>query len=149
MEQKTNVKTTEHSTRTKSITFTKFHVNIPVIFDGAESVFIMQMVSAEYRAQLVRRPYWSKSFVMDRMGMKERVFNRCVARFKALNLVESETIGLKVLYKWNIPLYERLLDIITATENIYKLRKFWEAFVEQGRSIESVTDDEIVSLSHK
>ena len=118
-------------------------------FNANEVVFIMHMLEIDYYRNQGYRMAWSREFMMLQMRMKRPAYARCIKRFLALNLISREVVGKRVVFHWNMSLYMRLLEVLTATRDYYILTDFFDDFTKKERSIESITDDEIRSLCKK
>ncbi len=127
--------------------FVKHHIHLRYLFDPAEMSFVIQLLHLDFLRRSGYRTAYSREFMYDYFQLKERTFNRCLRRLSQLGLIERVKDGLYVDYRLNSEVYNRLLDIIHATNNFAIISDFCnEQFRERGRTIESVTDEEIEQL---
>lgn len=130
--------------------FVKCNLNLCCMFDANEIIFIMHMVNIAYLRAEGYNTVWSKRYLMQRMNIRLRTFDRCVKRMTELKLLDRMPQEGMYDYLWNMPLYDRLLKIISATKDINRLREFCRTtFIEQKKSIQSISDDEIRSLGKR
>lgn len=126
--------------------FTKCYLNLGRLFDPAEMIFILHMQQVEYLRHSGRGNRWSKKFLLKKMNLGEKVFDRCVRHLAKMELL-IVTPDYHPDYRWNTVLYERLVDILTSTDNLDALDGFCHrVFLDGKRSIGSVTDSEIEEL---
>lgn len=93
---------------------------------------------------------WAKATYIKRMGLKETSFDKCVQKMTQMKLLHkwNNSQKNKVYYSWNWTVYEKLIRILSSTNNIDALIKFADTyFKKNNRTIESITEDEIRSLS--
>lgn len=127
--------------------FVKCNLNLSCIFDASEILFIMHMVHIAYMRSKGYNTVWSKAHLMERMNIRLRTFDRCVKRMTGMKLLDRMPQEGMYDYLWNMGRYNRLLQIISATNDINRLREFCrKAFVEQKRDILSISDTEIKML---
>lgn len=131
----------------KKTSYVKCYLNLSSMFDGQEIIFILHMVNINSLRSGGYNTVWSKGFLMKRMNMGLRVFNRCVSRMAGLGLLERVPVDGMYEYHWDMDIYARLLEIISATNDISTLKKFCDqTFIKEKRDIASVTDEEIEIL---
>lgn len=107
----------------------------------------MHMVHIAYMRSKGYNTVWSKAHLMERMNIRLRTFDRCVRRMTGMKLLDRMPQEGMYDYLWNMGRYNRLLQIISATNDINRLREFCrKAFVEQKRDILSISDTEIKML---
>ncbi|GAB6013310.1 hypothetical protein [Viscerimonas tarda] len=133
----------------EKISFVKYYPGLSVMFKPVETLFILHMVRFEFLKTAGFRIRWSKAEYARRMGLKECAFIRCVKRLSAMKLLEvsHNPEGNRVFYSFNMSLYYRLVEILSATSDHDRLTAFCNRqFKKAGRPIESITDDEIREL---
>lgn len=134
----------------KKTTYVKCYLNLCSMFDPQEIIFILHMVNINYLRSGGYNTVWSKSFLMRRMNVGLRVFDRCVKRMTDLGLLERKLKNGMYDYCWNMNVYNRLLKIASATNDLNTLDKFGKrVFVKEKRDILSITDDEIRELEEE
>lgn len=144
LEKKENMEEKE-----KTLRFVKHHNCLLRLFNSDETIFILSMVEIQY---LEDNKYFAprgRNEVMKFMGMKKHVFDKCVKRMVELELLEktNNQRGNKVYYFFNLALYDRLLEVLSATNDIDAVLDFCnEKFKKERRSIASITDEEIKKL---
>lgn len=137
----------EKQQRNPQFAFVKCNLNLSCIFDASEILFIMHMVHIAYMRSKGYNTVWSKAHLMERMNIRLRTFDRCVKRMTGMKLLDRMPQEGMYDYLWNMGRYNRLLQIISATNDINRLREFCrKAFVEQKRDILSISDTEIKRL---
>lgn len=137
----------EKQQRNPQFAFVKCNLNLSCIFDASEILFIMHMVHIAYMRSKGYNTVWSKAHLMERMNIRLRTFDRCVRRMTGMKLLDRMPQEGMYDYLWNMGRYNRLLQIISATNDINRLREFCrKAFVEQKRDILSISDTEIKML---
>lgn len=137
----------EKQQRDPQFAFVKCNLNLSCIFDASEILFIMHMVHIAYMRSKGYNTVWSKAHLMERMNIRLRTFDRCVRRMTGMKLLDRMPQEGMYDYLWNMGRYNRLLQIISATNDINRLREFCrKAFVEQKRDILSISDTEIKRL---
>lgn len=132
--------------RTKRSRFVKCYLNLGRLFDPAEMLFILHMQQVEYLCQASRGGRWSKKFLMKKMGLGEKVFDRCARRLAEMELLIISS-DYRPVYRWDTLLYNRLVEIFSATDNLDALDRFCrQVFLEERRSIRGISDIEIEML---
>lgn len=127
--------------------FVKCNLNLSCMFDANEIIFIMHMVDIAYLRSKGYNTVWSKKHLMLRMNIRLRVFDRCIKRMIELKLLERKLQDGMYDYIWDMELYNRLLQIVSGTNDINRLKSFCEkVFIDQKRTIQSVSDEEIKRL---
>lgn len=130
--------------------FIKYYPCLSCMFDASEIVFILHMLDIAYIRSKGYNTVWSKGHLMKRMNIRLRTFDRCVKRMIELGLLDRLPQDGMYDYLWNMDLYNRLLRIMSATRDINRLREFCrKIFLEQKRSIQSVSEDEIELLGNE
>lgn len=130
--------------------FVKYYPNLSCMFDASEVVFILHMVDIAYLRSKGFNTVWSKGYLMKRMNIRLRTFDRCVKRMTELGLLNRLSQDGMYDYLWNMTLYNRLLQIMTATHDTNRIRVFcMKTFVEQKRSIQSISEEEIEALGNE
>ena len=133
----------------QSIRFSKCHLNLGRLFDPAEMMFILHMQQVEFLRQTGQGGRWSKKFLMLKMNLGEKVFDRCARRLSEMELLVVSS-DYHPDFRWNDPLYDRLVEILSVTNNLKALDEFCSrVFLKGGRSIKSVSNEEIQELGKK
>lgn len=128
--------------------YVKSYLHLTALFDAQEMLFISHMVHIHYLESMGYDTKWTQRTLMEEIAMTRRIFDRCAKRFIEIKLLECVPLGKGCCYRWNIPLYEKLVEIVNSTNNIGALKVFCQrTFVTQKRSIESVTQEEIDILA--
>lgn len=141
---------TERLQKAPQTPFIKYYPHLSCMFDASEIVFILHMLDIAYIRSKGYNTVWSKGHLMNRMNIRLRTFDRCVKRMVELGLLDRLPQDGMYDYLWNMPLYNHLLRIMSATRDINRLREFCrKTFVEQKRSIQSVLEDEIRLLGNE
>jgi hypothetical protein len=130
------------------IPFIKYHAGLSLFFHPVEMVFALQMANYEYLKSNGYRISLSKSEYALRMGMKEYTFEQCVRRFIKLKLLDRKynARGNKVFYSFNMELYGKLIGIIAQAQDRDRLLAFFDRLKKESRSIESISEEEILVL---
>lgn len=127
--------------------FIKSYTGFSYLMGRDEIYFLMHMVDIEFLRELGYRVSWSKDEYMNRMQMGLYTFNKCVGNLERMGLLERiyAKLGRKVYYNLNTEVYKRLIHICGATDNFQLLKSFFEtAIKKEGRTIGSITDEEII-----
>lgn len=128
----------------RQFAFVKCHLNLSCMFDASEMIFIMHMVHISYLRSKGYNTVWSKAHLMQRMNIRLRTFDRCVKRMEGLRLLDRLPQEGMYDYLWNMERYNRLLRIVSVTNDINRLGEFCRKnFVERKRDILSISDTEI------
>lgn len=132
--------------KNKQPRYAQCYLNLTRLFDPAEMIFIMNMHQMEYLRQIQPERKWSKAFLMKKMNLGEKVFDRCVRRLQKMELLIVSP-DYHPDYRWDTALYLRLVKILSATKDSDAIDEFCRrVFLEQGRSIASISDQEIEIL---
>lgn len=141
---------TERQQKAPKAPFIKYYPHLSCMFDASEIIFILHMLDIAYIRSKGYNTVWSKGHLMKRMNIRLRTFDRCVKRMVEMELLDRLPQDGMYDYLWNTALYNRLLRIMSATRDIDRLREFCrKIFVEQKRSIQSVSEEEIESLGNE
>jgi hypothetical protein len=135
--------------RGKGVAFVKYYPQFSALFNPAETCFILHMVHYEFIKSVGFQIHWTRGEYAERMGLKECAFKRCAKRLSAMNLlkISHNPEGNRVFYEFNMSLYNRLVEILSATTDMDKLVIFCDThFKKTYRRIESISDDEIKLL---
>lgn len=136
----------------ESLPFVKYHTGLSYLFNPAETRFILHMIDIEYKKSNGYNTNWSRRQFMKIMQLNEYTFDNCIKRMIAIGLLSKRNNGLgnKVYYLFDMQVYEKLVRILTSTYNVDKLIDFCGLyFKSNSRTIQSITDDEILSLRAK
>lgn len=132
---------------------TVYSVNYPLglsyLFSPGESRFILHMLFIETRNRYGYNIKLSKSGLRKRMNLNEYTFNRTVKKLKEMELlsVTYNKKGTRICYAFNLELYDKLVAILSVTNEPDRLLLFCESKFRKGkRSIESITPAEIKEL---
>lgn len=127
--------------------FVPFYVNLSLLFDSAEVVFILHLVDMENMKRNGYNATWSRDFVLLKMNLGIRLFERCVKRLISIGLVSRILKGNKYIYTLDMELYEKLVGIFTITNDTYKIKSFCDTvFVKQKKNIQSITEEDLKEL---
>ena len=131
----------------KNRNFTKICNNLCYLFDYQEIGFLMHLTQINFIRECGYNTSYSRDFMLKKFRMNVRVFQRCTNRFIEMGLLEKKRKGLHFDYLLNKKRYERLLDIVCATNDVFALTKFCKKeFIKGSRTIDSITDSEIQIL---
>lgn len=137
----------EKQQRNLQFAFVKCNLNLSCMFDASEVIFIMHMINIAYLRSKGYNTIWSKAHLMQRMNLRLRTFNRCVERMTELKLLDRMPQEGMYDYLWNMERYNRLLQVMSATTDLNRLREFCRKnFIEQKRDILFISDTEIELL---
>lgn len=135
---------TEKST---PISFVKMNLNLCYLFDQQEFCFLAHLLHLDFIRKCNYNTSFSRDFMLKKFRMNRRIFQRCTNRFTDLGLLEKKRQGVHIDYLMNQKLYQRLVEILCATQDIFAVSEFCEReFIKAGRKIESITDSEIQIL---
>lgn len=128
--------------------FVKYYIGLSYLFNPSEARFILHMINFEYLKQRGYSTNWSKNDYIMRMGLSKNAFNTCVKKFVEMKLLKrwNNELGNKVFYSFDLQLYEKLIDILSCTNNVPQLITFCQSTFKQGRLIEDITEEEVLSL---
>lgn len=128
--------------------FVKYYIGLSYLFSPSEARFIMHMINFEYLKQHGYSTNWSKKDYILRMGLSKNAFNTCVKKFVEMKLLKkwNNDLGNKVFYSFDLQLYEKLIDILSSTNNVPELISFCQSTFKQGRLIEDITEEEVLNL---
>ncbi len=135
--------------REKLAPFAKYPYSLSYLFTPGESRFILHMIEADFLKKQGYDTDWTRAEYMKRMGLNLYTFEHCVRKLEGMNLLtrRHNALGNRVYYLFNMDLYDRLVEILSATCNVDKLIEFCDTkFKHENRSIESITEEEIVEL---
>lgn len=127
--------------------FVPFYVNLSLLFDSAEVVFILHLVDMENMKRNGYSTAWSRDFVLLKMNLGIRLFERCVKRLISIGLLSRKLKGHKYIYTLDMELYEKLVGIFTITNDIHKMKSFCDTvFVKQKKKIQDITEEDLKEL---
>lgn len=128
--------------------YVRSYLNLGYILDKSEFFFMLHMNQIHFIASLGYKTSWSKDFLMNRMDMNRRVFNRCEKRLIEMKLLKKGRDGKKIRYFWDVELYERLVSIVNASQDVFAVKEFCKTkFIAEKRGIDEITDQEIDLLT--
>lgn len=135
--------------RLKNIKFEKCYTQLWYVFDPAEMMFIINIRSIQRISSLGYSTDWSKDFLMNRMNMRRSTFNRCEKRLIEMELLERRAVGKKICYDWNNDLFESLVLIVSASNDVFVVKEFCKRkFITEKKGIADITEEEIESLKN-
>ena len=129
--------------------FIKTYPGISYLLSPDEERFLKHMVDIEFLERCGHKTDFTRREYMERMGLKEYTFDHCAKNLCDLELISktSDSSRNKVHYTLNRPVYDKLILIATITRNHKRLIDFFGFnILKLGRTIESITDEEIDSL---
>lgn len=130
--------------------YVKCYLNLCCMFDPCEIVFLLHLVNINCLRNGGYNTVWSKTYLMQRMNLGLRVFNRCIKRMTELGLLERRLQNGMYDYHLNMAMYERMLEILTATSDTSRLSCFCkQTFLKEKRRIADISDMEIKKLGEK
>lgn len=125
----------------KSVTF---YLNLSCLFDPAEVVFLLHMVDMEYMKQSGYNTTWSKDFLLLKMNLGMRLFDRVTEKLISMGLLSKDKAGNKYAYSLDMKAYRKLVGILSLTNDIFKLKAFCETiFIKEKRKILDVTGSDL------
>lgn len=130
------------------VPFVKYHTGLSYLLSPAESRFLIHMVDVQYMKSMGYYTDWTRAEYMKRMGLNEYSYERCVRKFINLGLLSktNNAKGNRVYYALNMDIYEKLVTILSSTNNVDKLIEFCDTKLKKGRTIASITQQEIDGL---
>ena len=131
----------------KSYAFCKLYKGLMMAFDLPESAFMVYMADLDALRNLGHKTVRPLNAHLNHLGFGRRTFDRCVNKCIRMGLLERVSIDGMYDYFWDMQVYDRLVRIVSSTNSYVALRSFCKkVFDEEGRSVVSVTDDEICRL---
>ena len=128
----------------KSVTF---HLNLSCLFDPAEIVFLLHMLDMEYMKQNGYNTIWSKEFMLLKMNLGVRLFDRVTKKLISMELLTKEKAGNKYAYSLDLETYRKLVGFLSLTNDILKLKAFCETvFIKEKKKIQNVTGNDLEML---
>ena len=123
------------------------HNKIRYFLDAKEMSFVTHLIYLKDLRYCGCRTAYSQDFNFKSFQLNRAVFYRCTKRLESLKLLERKAIGRFTDYVFLEDNYNRLTEIVNATDNIYALISFSEKeFILKKRSIDQITDSEIEEL---
>jgi len=129
--------------------YVSYHIRLPLVFTPAEERFVLHMVRFEKMKEMGLFIPGGRAEYMKAMQLTPYAFDRCIAKTIRLGLLTKKNNRKlnRVYYYFDLEKYKKLLAILSLTTDIEKLQKFCKThFVEQCRSIESITKKELELL---
>lgn len=124
-----------------------FYLNLSCLFDPAEIVFLLHMVDMESMKRSGYNTTWSKDFLLLRMNLGVRLFDRITKKLILMGLLSKDKVGNKYAYSLNLKAYRKLIGFLSITNDIFKLKVFCETvFIKGGRKIQDVTGSDLKML---
>lgn len=128
----------------KSVTF---YLNLSCLFDPAEVVFLLHMVDMESMKQSGYNTTWSKDFLLLKMNLGMRLFDRVTKKLISIGLLSKDKAGNKYAYSLDLKAYRRLVGFLSLTNDIFKLKAFCDTvFIKEKRKIQHVTGSDLRML---
>lgn len=128
----------------KSVTF---YLNLSCLFDPAEIIFLLHMVDMEYMKQSGYNTVWSKEFLLLRMNLGMRLFDRITKKLISMGLLSKEKAGNKYAYSIDMETYHKLVGFLSLTNDVFKLKAFCETvFIKGKKKIQDVTGSDLKTL---
>lgn len=128
----------------KSVTF---HLNLSCLFDPAEIVFLLHMLDMEHMKQNGYNTTWSKEFLLLKMNLGVRLFDRVTKKLISMGLLTKEKTGNKYAYSLDLKAYRKLVGFLSLTNDIFKLKAFCETvFIKEKKKIQDITESDIEVL---
>lgn len=127
----------------------KYPLALSYLFSPGEARFILHMVYIEMLKRYGYKMKLSKACFQRQMNLNEYTFNRTVKKLEEMGLISISynKKGTRVYYTFDLDLYEKLVTILSVTDNVDKLIKFCDSkFVKGKRTIDSITPWEIAYL---
>lgn len=126
--------------------FVKCYLNLCQMFDPAEMIFLLNMLYMEHLNLRGINPNWSKTFLMKKMRIGEKVFKRCEKKFLQLGLLYEVKTGKRKKYGWHMENYEKLLRIVNSSANIFIIERLCKkVFGEANKNLYDMSETEIVT----
>lgn len=134
----------------KTVTgYVKCYINLCYLFDSDVIMFINHMVHIEYLSSQGHYTKWPQSFLMKRMNFNRRIFEKCVKQLTDMDLLKVTKAVNKCFLTFEITRYEKLVEILNSHTDVFVMKEFCKRmFVEQKRSIDSITKKEIEALAN-
>lgn len=132
--------------------FVKYPLCLSYLFSPTETRFIAHMIDAEFLKSYGYDTAWSRREWMRRMGLTEYSFDGAVKSLMKIGLLikRNNDFGNRVYYTFNMELYDKLVSILSVTNNVDRLISFCEMkFRQEKRTIESITPEEISELKQE
>lgn len=134
----------------KSYRFIKCYAGMIGAFSSAEVVFMLYMSDLAFLRSKGYDTVRSKRRHMECTHIRSRKFDRCVEKMTRMGLLQRVPVGGMYDYLWNMDSYERLIEILSLTKDLGKLRTFCERVFEvEQRPVSSITNDDIMFLGEK
>lgn len=126
-----------------------FHIGLSYVLSPCESRFIQYLLSREQIRKHGMSTYMNRSDYMKAMGLNDNSFRTCVHELVRLGLLKkwNNKLGNKAFYILDDEQYEKLITILSSTNNLNELIKFCRRTFKHGRSISSITEKEIGALA--
>lgn len=127
-----------------------FPNKIRYFVDAHELSFITHLIYLSDLRDCGCRTAYSREFNFKGFQLRRDTFYRCAKRLKRLGLLETCQKGKFTDYILVEKSYNRLLEIVNATDNVDILLEFSEReFTLKNRSIDMITDNEIKDLKNR
>lgn len=126
-----------------------FHIGLSYVLSPCESRFIQYLLSREQFRKYGVSTYMNQSDYVKAMGLNNSSFRTSVRNLQKLGLLKkwNNSLGNKAFYTLDENQYERLIVILSSTNDLNELISFCQNTFKRGRSIESITKEEIKILA--
>ncbi len=128
----------------KSVTF---YLNLSCLFDPAEIIFLLHMVDMEYMKQRGCNTTWSKEFLLLKMNLGVRLFDRVTRNLISMGLLSKDKAGNKYAYSLDLKAYHKLVSFLSLTNDVFKLKAFCDTvFIKEKRKIQEISGSNLEML---
>lgn len=126
-----------------------FHIGLSYVLSPCESRFVQYLLSGGQIRKYGASTYMNQSDYVKAMGLNDNSFRTCTRNLQRLGLLKkwNNNLGNKVFYALDDERYEKLIKILSSTNNLNELIRFCRNTFRQGRSIDSITKEEIGILA--
>ena len=122
------------------------HNKIRYFLTHKELSFISHLLYLKKLRECGCRTAYSQEFNFQSFGFNKSTFYRIVKRLEILGLLERVTVNKFTDFVLIEKNYNRLLEVVNSTDNIYALIFFSEELNKSNRNIDSISDIEILQL---
>lgn len=138
-----------YPTRKNKVYFVKYPLCLSCLFSPTQTRFIAHMIEAEFLKSCGYNTDYSRKEWMRKMGLTEYSFDNAVKTLMEMGILSkrNNVLGNRVYYSFDMDVYDQLIAILSATENIEKITHFCDTkFKQEKRTVESITAEEISEL---
>lgn len=130
--------------------FVKYPLGLSCVLSPKEARFILHMIEMQHLSLWGYKTDYTRTEYMKRMGLGENAFDTAARSLTDLGLVVRTGSRNSVHYELDEKMYDRLVEIVSDTRNIERLAGFLDFNLRKlGRSIDSITDEEIDQIPRK